>query len=194
MGEDYDARLRTLHEELEAKQKELVALLRERSGETVDDVSFETPDGPATLRSLFGSKDDLILVHNMGAHCPYCTLWADGFNGMVDHLNDRAAFVVCSPDDVAKQQAFAKGRGWRFRMVSDPTKAFTKAMGYMAQHQGKDWAMPGFSSFRKQADGSIKRVGHRPFGPGDPFCGAWHFFDLLEDGVDGWQAKFSYEG
>ena len=38
------------------------------------------------LSSLFGEKDELILVHNMGRGCPYCTMWADGFNGVLPHL------------------------------------------------------------------------------------------------------------
>jgi predicted dithiol-disulfide oxidoreductase (DUF899 family) len=33
------------------------------------------------LSSLFGKKDELILIDNMGQGCPYCTMWADGFNG-----------------------------------------------------------------------------------------------------------------
>ena len=32
------------------------------------------------LSQLFGTKKDLILVHNMGKSCPYCTMWAEGVN------------------------------------------------------------------------------------------------------------------
>jgi len=38
------------------------------------------------LSSLFGSNKDLILIHNMGRQCSYCTMWADGFNGVLDHM------------------------------------------------------------------------------------------------------------
>ena len=40
-------------------------------------------DGEKRLSDLFGDADDLILIHNMGKGCPYCTLWADGFNGVL---------------------------------------------------------------------------------------------------------------
>ncbi|HEY4822831.1 MAG TPA: hypothetical protein VIH83_04000 [Candidatus Bathyarchaeia archaeon] len=44
-------------------------------------VLTDSEGGKAALSTLFGKKDDLILVHNMGRSCPYCTMWADGFNG-----------------------------------------------------------------------------------------------------------------
>lgn len=70
------------------------------------------------LSELFGNKKDLILIHNMGNSCPYCTMWADGFNGLLQHLQDRAAFVVSSPDDPMTQKDFASSRGWKFKMIS----------------------------------------------------------------------------
>ena len=63
------------------------------------------------LSSLFGKNQDLILVHNMGTRCPYCTMWADGFNGVIDHLQDRTSFVVVSPDSPEVQKEFASSRG-----------------------------------------------------------------------------------
>ena len=41
----------------------------------------------------------------MGRGCSYCTLWADGFNGLRHHFEDRAAFVVVSPDTPEQQKA-----------------------------------------------------------------------------------------
>ena len=70
------------------------------------------------LSSLFGNKGDLILIHNMGKNCPMCTMWADGFNGVLQHLEDKAAFVVVSPDGPRTQKNFAKSRGWKFKMLS----------------------------------------------------------------------------
>ena len=53
--------------------------------------------------------------------------------------------------------------------------------------------MPGVSVFRKETDGTIYRVSRAEFGPGDNFCAVWHFFDLLPEGIDGWEPKLSYE-
>lgn len=98
------------------------------------------------LSDLFGEKDDMILIQNMGRSCPYCTMWADGFNGVLDHLEDRAAFVVVSPDAPPVQKQFARSRGWRFRMVSSKGTAFSKDMGFENKQGGPE---PGVSVFHK---------------------------------------------
>jgi peroxiredoxin len=38
--------------------------------------------------------------------------------GIYNHLADRAAVVVVSPDPPEVQQRFAQSRGWKFPMVS----------------------------------------------------------------------------
>jgi peroxiredoxin len=86
--------------------------------EEVKDYVFTALDGQVTLSALFGDKPDLFVIHNMGKSCPACTMWADGYNGVLAHLESRAAFVVTTPDDPQTQQEFAASRGWRFRMVS----------------------------------------------------------------------------
>ena len=87
--------------------------------EQVDDYELlGSKNQKINLSGLFSKKKDLIVVHNMGNSCPYCTMWADGFNGLLPHLEDRAAFVVSSPDEPATQQEFARSRGWKFQMIS----------------------------------------------------------------------------
>lgn len=82
------------------KAKEKLSRLRRRLPKLeVEDYTLAGAGGEkATLSSLFGEKEDLIVIHNMGRSCPYCTMWADGFNGVLKHLENRAAFVVVSPD------------------------------------------------------------------------------------------------
>lgn len=162
-------------------------LLRSIPPQEVEDYSFRTPDGDVSLSELFGDKDTLFVVHNMGRSCPYCTLWADGFNGVIDHLENRAGFVLSSPDTPAEQQAFKESRNWRFRMVSVQESSFAEDMGY----KGEMGWMPGVSVFRR-ADGKILRLSDTPFGPGDDYCGVWHLFELIPEGPDGWQPKYSY--
>ena len=93
-------------------RKEMRAAQAAVEPEEVEDYVFQTADGgSARLSELFGDKDTLLVIHNMGAGCPYCTLWADGFNAVYDHLRSRAAFVLSSPDAPGQQQKFAAGRG-----------------------------------------------------------------------------------
>ena len=76
--------------ELERQIFELTAKLNElrskNDGAEVKNYAFETLNGPATLLDLFGPQDTLLVIHNMGQGCRYCTLWADGLNGFVPHL------------------------------------------------------------------------------------------------------------
>jgi predicted dithiol-disulfide oxidoreductase (DUF899 family) len=154
--------------------------------EEVRDYELRRAAGAVKLSALFGDKDTLFVVHNMGASCPYCTLWADGFNGVFDHLRNRAAFVISSPDAPQLQQKFAQGRGWRFPMVSCQGTTFAQDMGYW-----QDGPMPGVSVF-KRARGKIVRVADTSFSPGDDFCNVWHFFDLIPEGASSWTPKFKY--
>lgn len=172
------------------RQIEDVAKLRRKAApEPVEDAAFEGKGGKTVhLSDLFGDKDELILVHNMGRGCAYCTFWADGFNGLLPHLQDRAAFAVVTPDAVEKQAEFAKGRGWRFAMVQDPKGQFSARMGYGSD--GGIW--PGCSTFVKRKDGTIERIASTPFGPGDLYNPAFHLFALLPGGTGDWRARFKY--
>lgn len=155
----------------------------------VDDYTFVGPHETQTkLADLFDDRNELILIHNMGKSCPYCTLWADGLNGVYDHLSSRAAVVMVSPDDPETQRAFAGSRKWAFPMVQDAEGEFSAAMGFKdGDHYG-----PGVSAFAKK-DGKVYRTGSSWFGPGDQFCATWHLFDLLPNGPNGWEPKYSYE-
>jgi len=158
--------------------------------EPIVDYAFALASGgTTTLSSLFAGKRDLLIIHNMGRKCPYCTLWADGLNGIRRHLENRAGLALCSPDSPAVQKDFAALRAWGFRMVSPLGNSFIKDMGF----EGADGDVgPGVSAFRLGDDGAITRVGSAGFGPGDNFCAAWHLFDLLRDGSNGWEPKYAY--
>jgi predicted dithiol-disulfide oxidoreductase (DUF899 family) len=171
--------------ELRRKMRDLQATIEP---EAVADYTLATADGPVRLSDLFGDKNDLIVIHNMGTGCPGCTLWADGFNGIYQHLANRAAFAVSSPDAPATQHRFATGRGWRFPMVSHQGTSFAADMGYRSETGG--W-LPGVSVFRRDQDRVI-RVSDTRFGPGDDFCALWHLLDLLPAGADGWSPRFDY--
>ena len=54
---------------------------------------FQTLSGEVSLLDLFAGRDVLFAIHNMGQACRYCTLWADGLNGFLPHLEDRFAVV-----------------------------------------------------------------------------------------------------
>ena len=190
---DLQKQLQTLDSEIREKRQEYVKLAKQLGGEKVSAYTLKAHSGEdVTLGDLFGDKDDLIIVHNMGTHCQYCTLWADGFNHLTPHLEDRAAFVMVSPDPIDVQSEFRTSRNWQFQMVSGHDSTFIQDMGFRHEDEENAWWMPGFSVFKRSEDGQIKRVAKDFFGPGDMYCSLWHFFDLLDDGVNQWQPQFNY--
>jgi predicted dithiol-disulfide oxidoreductase (DUF899 family) len=177
----YRREIRGLHEKIRAAQAE-------SEPQAVEDYEFGTLSGAVRLSALFGAHEDLLVVHNMGKSCPSCTLWADGYNGVHEHLLQRAAFAVSSPDAPDVQRDFAASRGWKFRMVSHAGTSFAADMGYRSERGG--W-QPGISAFRRDGE-RIVRVSDARWSPGDDFCTLWHFFGLLPGGAADFRPKYSY--
>jgi predicted dithiol-disulfide oxidoreductase (DUF899 family) len=170
---EYRSQIAAIREKMRADQASI-------EPEEVQDYAFATPEGRVLLSALFGGKDTLFVIHNMGTGCAHCTMWADGFNCVFEHLRNRAAFVVSSPDTPGRQQAFAAGRGWKLPMVSHQGTSFAADMGY-----GRDgrWG-PDVSVFKRDG-GKIMRVADTSFSPGDDFCSVWHLFGLIPEGAAG---------
>ena len=185
MYQEGRSRLSHLREKITEIRGEMRALQADLQPHPVEDYLFDGADGEVRLSGLFGSKDDLFVIHNMGKGCDYCTMWADGYNGVYAYLASRAAFVVSSPDAPATQAAFAASRGWRFPMVSHARSSFARDMGYRDE-SGR--CLPGVSVFRRDG-GGIFRVSDTGLGPYDDFCSVWHFLDLLPGGANGWSPR-----
>lgn len=178
--------------EITRLRRELVELRRKREPEPVADWTLAESDAsPVKFSELFGSGDELLVIHNMGRRCVYCTLWADGFNGLADHLANRVAFVVVSPDEPAVMCDFASSRKWSFRTLSCAGSSFAADLGF---EDPAGSFHPGASGFLRRPDGTIVRTGLATFGPGDLFCSAWHLFDLLPRGAGPWSPKYAYTG
>jgi predicted dithiol-disulfide oxidoreductase (DUF899 family) len=185
---DTAARLAEHRAQIADLRRQMRAAQAAAEPEQVRDYELVAAQGPVRLSELFGTKRDLIVIHNMGASCPNCTLWADGYNGIYHHLVERAAFVVSSPDPPDVQQSFAQARGWRFRMVSHAGTTFAADMGYRSVRGS--W-LPGISVFVLDG-GRILRVSDAPCDIGDDFCALWHLLDLLPEGAAGFRPKISY--
>ena len=173
------------------RAKERLSKARRRVPEVeVPDYQLTRSNGRSLrLSDAFGAKRDLIVIHNMGSRCSMCTTWADGFSGIAHHIEDRAAFLLVSPDAPKKLGAFAKARRWRFAVASTAGSTFSHDMGFEPAPRN---AWPGVSTFHREPDGRIFRVAKTLFGPGDDFCAVFSLLPLLRDGQDGWWPKLSY--
>ena len=166
-----------------------LAKLRQQSAQAteVPNYAFQTPTGATDLASLFCGKSILFAIHNMGQGCRYCTLWADGLNGFLPHLEDRFSVVLVSKDAPEVQQRFAHSRGWRFRMASHGGGAYISEQSVTP---GED-NMPGLVCYRLD-EGKIFRSASAVFGPGDSFCSIWHILSLAGIGEEDWTPQYGY--
>lgn len=85
---------------------------------------FEGPKGKETLSELFDGRSQLIVYHFMfhpswDAGCSSCSFWADNFNGIIVHLNERdVTMIAVSRAPYNKLAAYEKRLGWNFKWVS----------------------------------------------------------------------------
>ncbi|MCC2611491.1 DUF899 domain-containing protein [Neorhizobium petrolearium] len=121
------ARLDLLRDEKELTRKsdELALRRQELPWVRIDkEYRFETENGSASLVDLFGGRSQLLVYHFMfgpdyTAGCPSCSSIADGFNGVVVHLeNHDVAFSAVSRAPLQKLQAFKERMGWSFPWAS----------------------------------------------------------------------------
>ena len=88
------------------------------------DYWFDTDGGEASLADLFQGRSQLLVYHFMfgpdyEAGCPACSAIADGFNGIVVHLeNHDVAMTAVSSAPLAKLQGYKRRMGWMFPWAS----------------------------------------------------------------------------
>ncbi len=166
---------------------------------------FDGPDGGETLAQLFAGRSQLIVQHFMFAPdwdsgCKSCSFWADGFSGIVAHLNQRdTGFVAVSRAPLAILQAFAKRQGWSFKWVSagdgdfnyDFNVAFTpeqRAAGAVRYNYAPISTgmgdLPGISVFATGSDGAVYHT-YSCYARGlDNMNTAYQLLDLVPKGRD----------
>ena len=178
-------------QKLESKIYDLVqrlgALRKDARPTPVVNYQLQDLSGPVDLLTLFGDKKILFVIHNMGQGCRYCTLWADGLNGLLPHLESEFAVVLLSKDSPEAQRKMALSRQWRFRMVSHGGGEYIQEQTVMP---GQD-NMPGIVCYQREAD-IIFRKNASIFGPGDMYCPQWHILSLAGFSADDWTAQYSY--
>jgi predicted dithiol-disulfide oxidoreductase (DUF899 family) len=203
----------TARRRLLAKEKELLRLRdklsserRELPWEQVDkQYVFEGPAGDETLADLFAGRNQLIVYHFMfapewEAGCKSCSFWADNYNGIVPHLNQRdVSLAAISRAPLSKLQAFAARMGWSFKWVSAANTDFNydyqvsfrpedlaqgTAVYNYARYERSMTDLPGFSVFLKDSAGAIFHT-YSTYARGlDPMNAAYQLLDLVPKGRD----------
>jgi predicted dithiol-disulfide oxidoreductase (DUF899 family) len=188
------------------RRDRLSQLRRELPWQLVDtDYVFDGPKGRESLADLFEGRTQLIIYHFMfapswEAGCPHCSFWADNFNDIIVHLNQRdVTMVAVSRAPYAKLSAYQQRMGWDFTWVSsgdgrfnyDYQVTFTdaavadKAAAYNYATQAPEVSdREGVSVFAKGDDGGIFHT-YSTFARGiDLLNTAYNYLDLVPKGRD----------
>lgn len=195
------------------KEKEFT-LLRDKLGQQQRDMPwvlvdkeylFDGPNGKQTLSDLFDGRSQLIVYHfmydpNWDAGCPSCSFWADNFNGIVVHLNQRdVTMIAVSKAPYSKIGEYKKRMGWDFKWVSsyDNDFNFDYHVSFTAEELSEKKAFynynlqdthsperEGVSVFYKDTAGHVFHT-YSAYARGiDVMNVAYHYLDLVPKGRD----------
>jgi predicted dithiol-disulfide oxidoreductase (DUF899 family) len=178
------------------------------------DYVFDGAGGKQTLAELFAGRQQLIVYHLMfdpswEEACSRCSFWADNFNGVLVHLNQRdVSLVAISRAPFTKLAAFQKRMGWSFNWVSsfandfnhDYHVSFTPeqlAQGEVIYNyrmvKNSMSERPGISVFYKDPGGTIFHT-YSCYARGlDMLNVAYHYLDLTPKGRDEEELPFPME-
>jgi predicted dithiol-disulfide oxidoreductase (DUF899 family) len=168
------------------------------------DYVFEGQNGEETLPELFDGRSQLVVYHFMfgpdwNAGCPHCSFWADNFNGIIVHLNQRdVTMVAVSRAPYSKLAAYQKRMGWNFKWMSssgtdfnfDYHVSFTpedlrkKVLYNFSMHEKKTAEEQGISVFYKDAKGGVFHTYSTHARGIDLMNTAYNYLDLAPKGRD----------
>ena len=167
--------------------------------------SFEGAPGKRTLPELFDGRSQLVVYHFMfgsewPAGCPHCSRWADSFNGVIVHLNQRdVTMVAVSRAPYVKIAAYRQRMGWSFPWFSssDGDFNFDYHVSFTAEEVEGKRALynfviqdpgaserEGLSVFCKDAAGRVFHT-YSTYARGiDALCVDYQYLDLVPKGRD----------
>jgi predicted dithiol-disulfide oxidoreductase (DUF899 family) len=196
-----------------AREKEFTRLRDQLSQERRDlpweriekNYVFDGPAGKTSLADLFDGRHQLIVYHFMfdpdwEAGCKSCSFWADNFNGIIVHLNQRdTSMVAISRAPFARIEAFKTRMGWSFKWLSSSDSDFNfdfqvsftpeqreKGEIYNNYQRRKSTMseLPGITVFYREDDGRIFHT-YSAYERGiDMMNTAYHYIDLTPKGRD----------
>jgi predicted dithiol-disulfide oxidoreductase (DUF899 family) len=157
---------------------------------------FEGPDGKQTLPELFDGRSQLVVYHFMfgpswEAGCPHCSHWADNFNGIIVHLNQRdVTMIAVSRAPYSKLAAYQKRMGWNFKWFSSGDTDFN--FDYHVSFTPEELARKErFYNYAMQDPGSSEREGVSVFYK-DSTGRVFHTYSTYARGIDILNVDYHY--
>ena len=140
------------------------------------DYRFDTARGSASLADLFGGRSQLLVYHFMfgpdyTGGCLSCSAIADGFNGIVPHLeNHDVAFWAVSRAPLAKLEAYERRMGWSFPWASSHDRDFNFDFSVsLTEQQQRDGTVE--YNYRREKPRTLEVIGDALTKQGEGFVG-----------------------
>jgi predicted dithiol-disulfide oxidoreductase (DUF899 family) len=187
------------------KEKEFTVLREQLSQQRRDlpwvavknEYNFDGPDGKQTLSELFEGRTQLIVYHFMfdpswEVGCAHCSFWADNFNGIIVHLNQRdVTLIAVSRAPYTKLATYQKRMGWTFKWVSssDTDFNFDYGVSFTPEELTKKEAFYNFVTYDPQ--GCAEREGISIFYK-DPEGNMFHTYSAYARGIDMLNLAYHY--
>jgi predicted dithiol-disulfide oxidoreductase (DUF899 family) len=158
--------------------------------------TFEGPNGKQTLSELFEGRSQLVVYHFMfdpswDSACPHCSFWADNFNGIIVHLNQRdVTMIVVSRAPYSKLADYQKRMGWDFKWFScyDTDFNFDYNVSFTSEELVRKEALYNFTI---QDPHSSEREGVSVFYK-DPVGRVFHTYSAYARGIDILNTAYNY--
>jgi predicted dithiol-disulfide oxidoreductase (DUF899 family) len=162
-----------------------------------NEYNFDGPDGKQTLSELFEGRTQLIVYHFMfdpswEVGCAHCSFWADNFNGIIVHLNQRdVTLIAVSRAPYTKLATYQKRMGWTFKWVSssDTDFNFDYGVSFTPEELTKKKAFYNFVVYDPQ--GGAEREGISIFYK-DPEGNVFHTYSAYARGIDMLNLAYHY--
>ncbi len=157
---------------------------------------FDGPKGEETLPQLFENRTQLVIYHFMfnpawEAGCPHCSHWADNFNGVIVHLNQRdVTMIAVSRAPHVKLAAYKARMGWSFTWVSSGESDFNFDYGASFTAEEVSGKQASYN-FTVQDPRSADREGVSVFYK-DPAGDVFHTYSTYARGIDMLNVDYQY--
>jgi predicted dithiol-disulfide oxidoreductase (DUF899 family) len=157
---------------------------------------FEGPSGKESLSDLFDGRSQLVVYHFMfdpdwDAGCPHCSHWADNFDRVIVHLNQRdVTMIAVSRAPYSKLVVYERRMGWSFKWVSSFGSDFN--FDYQASFTPSQLAEKrALYNFVEQDPGFSEREGVSVFYK-DPKGDIFHTYSAYARGIDMMNVDYQY--
>jgi predicted dithiol-disulfide oxidoreductase (DUF899 family) len=157
---------------------------------------FDGPQGKQTLAELFDGRSQLVVYHFMfdpswDAGCQHCSFWADNFDGVIVHMNQRdVTMIAASRAPLAQLAAYQKRMGWTFKWVSAHANDFN--LDYHVTFRPEELANgTAFYNYTTQDPHMPEREGVSVFCK-DPSGAVFHTYSAYARGIDLLNTAYNY--